>query len=1230
MVTAVNMKSKKGSKNEQQALERRSLKSIKDEDWSQWRSLFRKFEEQSGLNQKSKTWKNELLLFIIYSQNQDIKMENFRTKFKNFENEFIYIESKGERKIKSTSENNQIGKFVEESKFKVNKQVMKVSSEDLGKPRIFYLRNIHECQQQDRYVKDIYAIEVDTTISFLIDTGSDIDCIPFSQKLNKNINLQPNGNVIVKNASNQELEVMGTLHLTLQYNSRKIKSTVYVIQNLTRPLLGRLTSEKLRIVSICKISLSGRITTQVEPEKEFPKIFSSMGSFKGEVTIKLKEGSKPFAQTVPRPVPIPRLEPLEKELKKLQEDNIIAPIIEPTEWVSPIVVVPKDKDNIRLCVDFTKLNQSVLRPYFPITSPDSKFARIEDSVIFSKIDLNKGFHQVKLTEDCQKLTTFITPFGRFYYKRLPFGISSAPEEFVTRFAQILHDIPNIVFHVDEVLIFGKTVEIHDSTLRKVLKRLSEEGITLNKDKSIFGVTEIDFLGSTLSSKGVRISNERIKAITEFPQPKNKKDVQRFLGMVNFVSKYIRNKTDILSPMYELLKHDVEFIWNNQHEKSFKQVKEIVTGSVHLGFYKKDLPTFVNTDASNYGIGAFIYQIAENGEKQILSFDSRTLTDSEKRYAVIEKEALAITWACEKYNCFVNGITFVIETDHKPLIQILQTKNIDALTPRLQNFRLRLTRFDYSIQYVQGKNQAVSDCLSRAPIEVISGRSQLCQNYANAVIKSKPFSDAYLQKIVDYQNKDEICKTLINFVTNGWPTKKNVPANMKPYFEYRFDFSIVQNLLLKDTRIVIPRVLQNELLSLIHTGHFGITKCRRRANGTVWWIGLHSQLEKLITECNICIEHRKNPKEPHYEEEFPERPWQKIGADLFKSKKGIWYLIVTDYFSRFFEIFELKSLTEETVVRKFKILFSRYGIPDCLRSDNGPQFSGSKFKEFALKYNIIHDPSSPHYPQSNGEAESAVKVAKSLIDKNEDVLEALLAYRSTPLSNGYSPAELLMGRKLKTLLPTIPSNLNSSFGRDVIEKEEIMKSKQRENYNKRHKAVNLRELETQERVWVIDLKLYGVVIKADSSPRSYIVKCNNKLYRRNRQHLIPVKKDKPNNQVDLNIEEVLGKTSNSRSSISMQNQPSNVNYDIPPVDGNIRNVDDENLETETTEEEDQFENENVSSSISHRETTEAEDDQVENENVSSNIRPEEGRNINDDSQPRRSERTKTKTRFFGYF
>lgn len=256
---------------------------------------------------------------------------------------------------------------------------------------------------------------------------------------------------------------------------------------------------------------------------------------------------------------------------------------------------------------------------------------------------------------------------------------------------------------------------------------------------------------------------------------------------------------------------------------------------------------------------------------------------------------------------------------------------------------------------------------------------------------------------------------------------------------------------------------------------------------------------MVRTCPKCVEFRTNIHETFHKESIPDRPWQKIAVDLFKNND--WYLIVTDYYSRFFEIFQLNRLTEYTIIMKLKELFSRYGIAEIVRSDNGPQFQ-TAFKNFAQEYNFTHITSSPYFPRSNGCVEAAVKVAKNLLKKNQDINLALLAYRSTPLENGFSPGELLMARKIRTHLPVLPSKLNTLVDTSSFrEREEQAKGKLCSKFNVRHNSKELSELNVGDSVWVIDIRKYGKVIKKCNEPRSYMVQTDYGIFRRNRWHLI---------------------------------------------------------------------------------------------------------------------------------
>ena len=328
--------------------------------------------------------------------------------------------------------------------------------------------------------------------------------------------------------------------------------------------------------------------------------------------------------------------------------------------------------------------------------------------------------------------------------------------------------------------------------------------------------------------------------------------------------------------------------------------------------------------------------------------------------------------------------------------------------------------------------------------------------------------------------------------------------LRPYWENRAHLTIVDDLLLCDERIVIPRSMRLDVLDRIHTGHLGITKCRARARTSVWWPGLSTQIENMVANCSTCAKDRPEPKEPLMSASFPSRPWERLAADLFELEGKV-YLIVVEYYSRWFEIKKLNDQSSARVISTLKELFSTHGIPDIVVSDNGPQFSSDAFRLFATDYDFLHVISSPKYPRANGEVERAVRTVKALLRKNVDPYPALLSYRSTPLQNGLSPSELLMGRRLRTKVPAIPSvlkpNVQDTDRQTVKLWEDQYRSKQQINHDKRHRAHDLPPLTVGKQVWVRDQNREGQIIGAAKQPRSYLVKTDMSTLRRNRSALI---------------------------------------------------------------------------------------------------------------------------------
>ena len=317
------------------------------------------------------------------------------------------------------------------------------------------------------------------------------------------------------------------------------------MDNLHKHLLGRPAIEALNIVT--RIGTIER--SDNDPIERFPNLFTGLGKLEGTYSILLEEGAKPYALTVPRRVAIPLMQPVKEELCRMEKLGVISRVKEPTEWCTAMVVVPKSNQKVRICVDLTRLNRNVRRVRHPHPAVEQSLAQLAGARVFSTLDANSGFWQIPLDRESALLTTFITPFGRYCFHRLPFGITSAPEHFQRRMSEILTNLDGVVCMMDDVLVHGQTSEEHDKRLEKVLQRLQEAGLTLNKQKCHFSQTQVKFLRQIIDKDGVP---DKVRAIQEFHHPNNVSDVRRFLGMCNHLSKFSPNLAEKTKPLRELL------------------------------------------------------------------------------------------------------------------------------------------------------------------------------------------------------------------------------------------------------------------------------------------------------------------------------------------------------------------------------------------------------------------------------------------------------------------------------------------------------------------------------------------------------------------------------------------------------------------------------------------------------------------------------------------------------
>ncbi|XP_060073561.1 uncharacterized protein K02A2.6-like [Ylistrum balloti] len=878
-----------------------------------------------------------------------------------------------------------------------------------------------------------------TNVRFKLDTGSQANII--SDKLFNCLNVEPKIKLSdtatrLSSYTGNKIPIKGKCRLQCLNENVEF----YVAREDTVPLLGFKSCQDLGLVKV--VMMTEKVTEpsvdKQDPTSKFLEIFKGLGCLKEPYTIKVDKSVTPVVNP-PRKIPANLRDKLKITLNEMEKNGVVRKVDEPTDWVSSIVLVEKPKSGkLRVCLDPRNLNKAIKREHFELPTIEDITTRMSGAKIFTKLDANSGYWQIPLDEPSQLLTTFNTPFGRYCYLRMPFGIKSAQEVFQKRIAQHFDDIEGVEVDIDDILVFGKDNAEHDARLDRVLRRCEQINLTLNKDKCRFSENEVTYIGHRLSATGVKPDPEKLSAITEMPRPVDKKGVERLLGTVNYLAKFIPNMSTITQPIRELLRKDVAFQWNKSQDDAFKQILGILSKEPVLAFYDPRLPTTVSADASKYGLGAVILQ-----RNKPIAFASRAMTDTESRYAQIEKELLAVTFALERFNNYTCGSqALTVESDHKPLEAILK-KPLSQAPPRLQRMLLRLQRYDFTLIYRPGKELVVADTLSRAYLPNKDGNMDEELNcHVHTVLNSLPVSVNKMDQIRTRTDEDEQLSQVKALIENGWPENKNVlTKNLQEFWKLRNELTINEGIVLKGERIVIPESLQDEILSDLHVGHFGIEKTKLRARSIVYWHGMNTDIADMISRCSTCMDMRNNnQKEPLKPTPVPSGPWQVVGTDLFSWNQSD-FLIVTDYYSRYFEVAKLENTKSVTVITHLKSIFAQHGIPFEVRSDNGPQYSSSEFKTFATKWKFKHTTSSPYFAQANGLAEKSVQTMKRILEKTnangQDPYLALLEYRNSP-TDTESPAQLLMSRELRSVLPVTQLKLQPR----VVSSEHVQKTRQK--------------------------------------------------------------------------------------------------------------------------------------------------------------------------------------------
>ena len=854
---------------------------------------------------------------------------------------------------------------------------------------------------------------------------------------------------------------------------------------------------------------------------EYKDVFEGIGKFPGECSIHIDPAVPPVVHP-PRKVPFALHDKLSEELSRMESGGIICKVTEPTQWVNSLVVVENSSGKLRVCLDPRDLNKAVQRPHYPSRTLEDTLPELTGAKVFTKLDVRSGYWTIPLTEESSYLTTFNTPFGRFRYLRLPFGLKSSQDLFQRKVDECFEGIPGVVALVDDILVYGPNRAEHDKALIKVLNCARQKGLKLNKDKLHVAVSRVKYFGHILTTDGIEPDPDKVSAIRDMPPPTSKAELETFLGMVTYLSKFSPNLSEATSPMRQLLAKNIQFVWEEPQIKAFEKVKQIMTSSPGpvLSYFDPGKATTLQVDASQNGLGAALMQ-----EGRPIAYASKSLTSCERNYAQIEKELFAILFGCRRFHHYLYGRKVTIESDHKPLIPIFK-KPLHSAPPRLQRMLLQLANYDLEVTFIPGTKIPVADTLSRKYLpNTYPKYSKGMDSHVHSILSQLPITDRKLDEIRIATANDLDLQALIKVIQHGWPEERRFcQPSLIEFWNHRDELTCIEGLILKGHKVLIPRSLRSKMLEHLHVGHAGIEKTLRRARTTLFWPGLTADVHNLVSSCPECLTHRNsNPKEPLNPHPVPSYPWQVVGTDLFQwDDKN--YLILVDYYSRYFEVLQLRSSTSsKSVIHKMKAAFSRFGIPEKLVSDNGPQYSATEFAKFATDYDFVHCTSSPKYPQSNGLAERTVQTVKRILQKakenNSDPFLGFLEYRNTPIDNlDYSPAELLQGRQLRSILPVLPSQLNPKIMDHDHAKLHMQTNKHKMKMvhdKSSHSQAPIKEgdsirFQQDGKLW----KPGHVLGKVDD--RSYLIQAQNGgTFRRNRRHLLNTRENlDPATPIDL--------------------------------------------------------------------------------------------------------------------
>ena len=713
---------------------------------------------------------------------------------------------------------------------------------------------------------------------------------------------------------------------------------------------------------------------------------------------------------------------LRKQLDELLSQRFIEPSL--SEWGSPVLFVKKKTGELRLVVDYRKLNEATIRQNYSLPRIDETLEKFKDCHFYSKLDLNSGYFQLRLNEsDCYK-TSFNTRFGSFQYRVLPFGLSGGPSSFMLIMNAAFRDLLDrgLSLYMDDVIIYTKTRDEHLKLLKQVFEILRTNKLFVKISKCEFLKSSVEFLGHKVSVQGTQMLSSKIESILNWPQPKSVKQVQSFLGLCGFYRKYIKNYSQVTLPISNLVNSNHKFEWTAECESSFKLLKQLISSDPILILPDYNREFVLNTDASGFAIGAVLQQYDDSGQLRPIAFYSKKLSDAERNWPVYELEAFSIVQSIKEFRSYLAGKKFKVITDHQSL-KYLKTQ--PSLTPKQHRWLVGLVDFDFDIEYRPGRQNVVADSLSRrADYDSTNSTASTNPNpvNVNSIIELKSVSNSTVELIRASQSNDKFCQSVVNNQISSSEMKKR-------------ELKLVDNsLVMKCNKIYIPddRQLKTQLLEIYHdnklAGHMGVRKTIQLISRQLHWSGLTSDVTDWIKTCSVCCKSKTSTQKPIgllKSIDPPNRNWQCVHMDfvgpLVNSKGYDFLLVVIDSLSKLTHL--IPTVQTVSAVQTAKLFFDNvirlHGVPDYIISDRDARFTSNVWSEICRLLNIKLKMSSAFHPETDGLAERMNRTVIQLLRSSSN-------FKSNDWADNLTATEIAINNFTQSSINMSPFYCNYGF------------------------------------------------------------------------------------------------------------------------------------------------------------------------------------------------------------